>query len=244
MKAMGLRDLVLVRPKHFPSPEASARARGAVEILDRAQVVGSLAEAIGDCGFVIGASARLRGVALPTANPRACAEAVWRCLPANRVAIVFGPEQSGLTNDDLGRCHQLVHIPTDAALTSLNLAMAVQVMCYELRMAASQARSEVEAPQAPSEVEAPQRDAPLATAQQLESFYAHLEQVLESAGFLRPGHQKQLRLKLRRVFYRATLDYNEVNILRGVLAALEPPEPRTGERRNTTAPRRVERTAE
>src|SRR5690606_1733105 len=113
----------------------TARASGADDILERAAVHASLAEAIADCGFVVGASARLRSVEWPTVDPRTCAESIWREIYGNRVAVVFGPEQSGLTNEDLGRCQQLVHIPTQPGFSSLNLAMAVQVLCYELRMA-------------------------------------------------------------------------------------------------------------
>jgi TrmH family RNA methyltransferase len=128
------------------------------------------------------------------------------------VALVFGPEQSGLTNEDLARCHTLVHIPTAPNYGSLNLAMSVQVLCYELRMAA--AANRISAPEA--------REAPLATAAELEGFHEHLERVLWTAKFLHPDHPVQLRLKLRRLFTRAALDRNEINILRGMLAALDP----------------------
>jgi TrmH family RNA methyltransferase len=211
MKAMGLSDLVLVRPKHFPSEEATARAAGADDVLGGARVFDSLTAAIEDCGFVVGASARLRTVPLPIVDPRICAESIWQRLPADRVAIVMGPEQSGLTNEDLARCQQLVNIPTVAAFSSLNLAMAVQILCYELRMAGARHAAEPAA-----------RDAPFATAGELESFHAHLEQVLTDAGFLHPAHQRQVKLKLRRIFHRATLDQNEINILRGMLSALDP----------------------
>lgn len=211
MKTMGLTDMALVAPKIFPSEEATARASGADDVLARARVSATLVEAIADCGFVVGASARLRSMRWPVVDPRTCAESIWQQVPRTKVAIVMGPEQSGLTNDDLGRCQQLVHIPTDPEFGSLNLAMAVQVLCYELRM--TQARHE-----GPAEV----REAPLASAAELEGFHLHLERVLADAGFLHPDHQKQLKLKLRRLFHRARLDQNEVNILRGALAALDP----------------------
>ncbi len=210
MKAMGLFDLALVRPKHFPSEEAVARATGATSVRDHARVVPSLADAIADCGLVVGTSARLRTVQLPLLNPRECAALVWERLREKPAAIVFGPEQSGLTNEDLARCERLVHVPTAPDFNSLNLAMAVQIICYELRMA-----------RAP-EVVSPPRDSPPATAAELDSFHAHLEQVLHEAGFLHPEHQRQIKLKLRRVFHRATLDHNEVQMLRGVLTALDP----------------------
>ena len=124
----------------------------------------------------------------------------------------MGPEQSGLTNDDLARCQQLVHIPANPEFSSLNLAMAVQVLCYELRMAA------------PSRLppEGPVSDGRLATAAELEGLHEHLERLLTESEFLHPAHQKQVKLKLRRIFHKATLEYNELNILRGALTSLDP----------------------
>lgn len=212
MKTMGLSDLALVAPQHFPSEEATARASGADDVLENAAVTATLPEAIGDCGYVIGASARLRGSKWPVIDPRTCAESIWRRLPDNRVALVMGPEHSGLSNEDLGRCQEIVHIPTNPAFGSLNLAMAVQVLCYELRMC--RAGSSVAAEET--------RVAPLASADELEGFHEHLERVLAAAGFLHPVHQKQLKLKLRRLFHRARPDRNEINILRGIVAALDP----------------------
>jgi tRNA (cytidine32/uridine32-2'-O)-methyltransferase len=214
MKTMGFEDLALVRPGAFPSPEASARASGADDILVNARVVGSLDEAIGECGYVVGASARLRSLPMSTVDPRACAGMLWERAANNKVAVVFGPEQSGLTNEHLGRCQQLVHIPANETFSSLNLAMAVQVLCYEMRMA----NLALTGRHAPSE----SRAARLASAAELEGFHRHLEEVLSAAGFLHSDHPKQLRLKLRRIFQRAQLDENEINILRGVLSALDP----------------------
>jgi TrmH family RNA methyltransferase len=145
-------------------------------------------------------------------DPRECAAGIWQRAEANRVALLFGNEQSGLTNEDLARCHQLVHIPTAPDYGSLNLAMAVQVLCYELRMAA---------PSLPAPV-GPSSDAPLATAAELDGFHEHLERLLMDAGFLHPEHQRQVKLKLRRIFLRAALDKNEMNIMRGVVTALDP----------------------
>jgi TrmH family RNA methyltransferase len=212
MKTMGLRDLSLVRPKHFPSDEATARAAGAGDILANAQVHGDLQAAIADCGWVVGASARLRTIAVPIVDPREAANEIWQRLQANRVAVLMGPEQSGLTNDDLARCHQLVHIPAAPEFSSLNLAMAVQIVCYELRMAA---------PNRPPP-EGPVSDSRLATAAELEGLHEHLEQLLTESEFLHPAHQKQVKLKLRRIFLKATLEYNELNILRGALTSLDP----------------------
>jgi tRNA (cytidine32/uridine32-2'-O)-methyltransferase len=226
MKTMGLSDLTLVRPRAFPHEEATARASGADDVLAGAQVADSLDAALAGCGFVVGASARVRGVAWPTLDPRACAELVRIKAEANRIAIVFGPEQSGLTNEDLARCHRVARIPTQPEFGSLNLAMAVQVLCYELRMAwLAAAAAAGSGPPAeagrPADTDAAP-DESLATAAELEGFYGHLERVLDAAGFLHGDHPRQLKLKLRRIFQRAELNRNEVNILRGVLTALDP----------------------
>lgn len=211
MKTMGLADLALVRPKHFPSEEATARAAGAVDILENAAVVDTLGEAVRDCGFVVGTSARLRSLRWSVVDPRVAAASICRHLHDNHVAIVMGPEQSGLTNEDLARCQQLVHIPTNADFGSLNVAMAVQVLCYELRMTRQGLVQPV----------AERREAPLASAEELEGFHAQLERLLIEVGFLRPNQQRRLKLKLRRLFMRAELDQNEINILRGALSALD-----------------------
>ena len=216
MKTMGLAELALVRPRaEFPSEAATARAAGADEVLANARVHGALDEAIADCGWVVGASARLRTIVVPVVTPRECAETIWTKLPDNRVAMLLGNEQSGLTNEDLAHCQQLVHIPTTPEFGSLNLAMAAQVLCYELRMAA---------PGRPDAV-GPTRDAPLATAADLERLHEHLERLLTASGFLHPAHQKQVKLKLRRIFQRAELDQNEISILRGMLSSLAPARP-------------------
>jgi TrmH family RNA methyltransferase len=212
MKTMGLTDLALVRPKHFPSEEATARAAGADDVLGAASVHAELATAIADCGWVVGASARLRTVALPIVDPREAAATIWRRLEADRVAVLMGPEQSGLTNDDLARCSELVHIPANPEFSSLNLAMAAQVLCYELRMAA---------PNRPPP-DGPKSDSRLATAAELEALHEHLERLLTESEFLHPEHQRQVKLKLRRIFHKATLEENELNILRGALTSLDP----------------------
>jgi TrmH family RNA methyltransferase len=218
MKTMGCAELVLVAPRYFPSPEATARAAGADDVLARARVVDTLVEAIGDCGLVVGASARLRSVSVPTVDPRVCAETIWNHVGTDRVALVMGPEQSGLTNEDLGRCQMLVHIPSAPEFGSLNVAMAVQVLCYELRMELLRRGADTPLPAA--------RREPLASASELESFHLHMETVLSAAGFLHSDHPKQLKLKLRRIFQRAAPDRNEINILRGMLTALDPLLPR------------------
>ncbi|HEU4619562.1 MAG TPA: TrmH family RNA methyltransferase, partial [Gammaproteobacteria bacterium] len=175
--------------------------------------------ALADTGFVVGASARARGVAWPTLDPRAAAELVRDQAEENAPALVFGPEQSGLTNEDLARCHRVVRIPTQPDFGSLNLAMAVQVLCYELRVAWLARAGAVRAAPPPPPGPPSER---LATGAELEGFHGHLERVLDAAGFLHGDHPRQLKLKLRRIFQRAELNQNEVNILRGVLTALDP----------------------
>lgn len=213
MRTMGLTDLALVRPRHFPHADATARAAGADDVLANARVHDDLVPAIADCGWVVGASARLRTVALPIVDPREAATVAWQRLGEGvRVAVVMGPEQSGLTNEDLARCQQLVNIPTSPDFGSLNLAMAVQVLCYELRMNAPE--------RAP--VEGPRSEARPVTAAELEGLHEHLERVLTLSGFLHPEHQRQVKLKLRRIFHKAALDENELSILRGALTSLDP----------------------
>ena len=215
MKTMGLTDLVLVAPRQFPSAEATARASGADDVLESARVVATLPQAIDDCTFVVGASARLRSLDWPTMDPRVCARRIADGSD-ERVAIVFGPEKTGLDNEALACCQALVHIPANPEYSSLNLAMAVQVICYELLMA-HRAPSDADLLHEPHE----ERDSPLATSGELESFHAHLETVMVESGFLNPDHPRLLKRRLRRLFNRARLDRTEINILRGLLAAVE-----------------------
>ncbi|MEM7502218.1 MAG: tRNA (cytosine(32)/uridine(32)-2'-O)-methyltransferase TrmJ [Pseudomonadota bacterium] len=216
MKNMGLTDLALVRPKLFPHEEATARASGAEDVLDQAIVVDTVQEAVADCLFVAGASARARSIDWPMLEPRPCAERLIAETRHGPVAVVFGPEKSGLTNADLDLCHVLLTIPTDPNFSSLNLAMAVQVVSYELRLARA-AEAPVEDPPEPGQEDS----VPLATAQELEHFYRHLERMMERSGFLDPDNPRLLMRRLRRLFVRAAPDQNEINILRGVLASFE-----------------------
>ena len=210
MKNMGVTDLALVNPLHFPHEEATARASGADDLLEQAKVVGTLAEAISDCVYVAGASARSRSINWPCMEPKDCAARLIEESQQGTVAVVFGPENSGLCNSDLDHCDTLLTIPTDPAFSSLNLAMAVQVLTYEIRAA--------QVVDKPADYEP---DAPLATSDELEHFYAHLEQVLSDSGFLDPDNPRRLMRRLRRLFIRARPDKNEVNILRGILTAVE-----------------------
>lgn len=210
MKNMGLSDLALVDPRYFPHEDATARASGATDILENAQVVPTLKDALEDCGYVAGASARTRSISWPTMGPRDCAERMILESKATKVAAVFGPEKTGLHNDDLDLCHTLLTIPTNPDFSSLNLAMAVQVLTYELRVASSLDSG----PGFDSE-------APAASGEEMEHFYVHLEKVLRDIQFLDPDNPRQLMRRLRRLFIRARPDKNEVNILRGFLTAID-----------------------
>lgn len=211
MKNMGLADLVLVEPRQFPHEDATARASGAEDVLASTRVFATLDDALADCVYVAGASARSRTIGWPSLAPRECAARLVTESQQGTAAVVFGPEKSGLTNDHLDRCHVLLTIPTEPDFSSLNLAMAVQVLSYELRLAGVGSESAEEL-----------RDVPLATAEEMELFYAHLEQVLTDSGFLDPDNPRLLMRRLRRLFIRAVPDKNEVNILRGLLSSLEP----------------------
>lgn len=210
MKNMGLSDLALVNPRHFPHEDATARASGATDVLESAEVFSTLKEALTDCVYIAGASARARTISWPSMDPRDCAERMLLESKNGKVAAVFGPEKSGLHNDDLDRCHTLLTIPTNPEFSSLNLAMAVQVLTYELRVA-----SKLNA--GPSF----ESEAPPATGDEMEHFYEHLENVLMDIQFLDPENPRHLMRRMRRLFIRARPDKNEVNILRGFLTAID-----------------------
>ncbi|MFO1430936.1 MAG: RNA methyltransferase [Candidatus Competibacteraceae bacterium] len=211
MKNLGLYRLVLVSPLLFPHAEATARAAGADDVLAAAQVVDSLDQALSGCRLALGISARRRGIAGPELDPRQCAAQVAGYSLQTEVALVFGRESSGLNNDEMDRCHFLVRIPTDPEFGSLNLAVAVAIIAYELRLAAPVG----------SEADATGPCRPPATAEEMAHFYEHLQQVLLATGFLNPANPRQLMRRLRRLFNRAQPDRNEVNILRGILASIQ-----------------------
>ncbi len=209
IKNMGLSDLALVRPRYFPHDEATARASGADDVLQNATVHDTLADAIANCVYTIGASARARTIDWPTLDAKDAAGRIVAESGRGNVAVVFGPEKTGLENADLDLCDALLSIPANPDFSSLNLAMAVQVVTYEIRAAGATKQPEYVA------------DAPLATSDELEHFYAHLERVLTDVGFLDPDNPRHLMRRLRRLFIRARPDQNEVNILRGFLSAIE-----------------------
>jgi TrmH family RNA methyltransferase len=216
MKNMDLDELVLVRPAAFPHAEATSMASGADDLLQRARVAATLAEAIADCGLIYGTSARTRSrYYWPGLTPRLAAPRLLATGAGGHAAVVFGPERTGLSNEELEQCHALIQIPASAAYDSLNLAQAVQVVAYEIHCARG-----LPPP--------PERDAPPAAADELERLYEHLDAVLREIDFTDRGGGPHLLRRLRRIFGRAELDQQEVNILRGILAAVQSRRRRAG----------------
>lgn len=220
MKNMGLSKLYLVAPKSYPDEVAFYRAVSAQDVLNEAVVTETLEEAIADCGLVIGTSARGRRIPWPLLNPRDCCEQAYPELSEHPVAIVFGREDRGLTNDELQCCNLHVHIPTNEDYSSLNLAMAVQVLSYEVRMThlSSDEKGKAMMLSADSMKE---WDAPLSKSADMERFFVHLEETLTEMGFLKPAAPKQLMTRLRRLFSRTRMDELEVNMMRGVLTSAQ-----------------------
>ncbi|OIN14417.1 tRNA (cytosine(32)/uridine(32)-2'-O)-methyltransferase TrmJ [Oceanisphaera psychrotolerans] len=211
MKTMGLSDLWLVDPVSPPDSQAIALAAGASDILANARTVPTLAEAVADCGLVIGTSARSRTWSWPMLDAREAGEKVMTEAPRHKVALVFGRERTGLSNDELQQCHFHVAIPANPEYSSLNLAMAVQTLSYEVRMAWLAGEQG-----AVTEIE---QDYPLS--EDLERFYQHLEQTLLETGFIIKPHPGQVMTKLRRMFNRARPEDHELNILRGILTSVQ-----------------------
>lgn len=216
MKNMGLSRLVLVDPLDFPSHEADARASGADDVLAGVQVVATLEEALVGCNLVFGTSARERRIPWPLVDPRECgSKVIEHAAQGEEIALVFGREYAGLTNEELQRCHFHVHIPSNPDFSSLNLAAAVQVLAYEVRMAWLAAEGQ------PSKVEKFEvtsvRSSELATMDEMELFYQHLEKTLVDIGFLDPEKPKHLMPRLRRLYGRSSVNRSEMSILRGIL---------------------------
>ncbi len=212
MKTMGLTNLYLVNPLVQPDSHAIALSAGASDVIGNATMVDSLDKALVGCGLVIGTSARSRTLSWPMVEPRECGERSVQEAEHASVAIVFGRERVGLTNEELQKCHYHLNIPTNPDYGSLNLAMAVQLVSYEIRMAylARQDKNE----QKTDEVEYPLAD-------DMERFYHHLERVLNDSGFIRKAHPGQIMNRLRRLFTRARPEMQELNILRGILSSVE-----------------------
>lgn len=206
---MGLSQLVLVSPHAFPDPVATARAAGADDILANARVVGSLSEALEGTVFAAALTARRRELSVPMKWAREAAGDLLGRAAFGDVALVFGNETVGLSNEDVALCHMPVKIPVSETYSSLNLGAAVQVLCYELRMAALDPSA------------APAVEFEPATFEQIEGFFSHLDRAITASGFFDPSNSKRLWPRLRRLFGRIRLEKDEINILRGMLSAFE-----------------------
>jgi len=216
MKNMGLSRLVLVDPAHFPHDEANARASGANDILESAQVVGTLEEALVGANLVMGTSARDRKIPWPLLDPReAGVMTVEHAAQGEEIALVFGREYAGLTNEELQRCHYHVHIPSNPEFSSLNLAAAVQVLSYETRMAWLAADGQA-TKVLKYETTSP-RSTELVAMDDMEKFYEHLQSTLVDIGFLDPEKPRHLMARLRRLYGRSEISRSEMSILRGIL---------------------------
>jgi TrmH family RNA methyltransferase len=210
MKTMGQHELWLVSPRSFPHPEATAMAAGAADVLETARVVPSLLQAVADCGLVLGTSARIRTqYHWPVWGPQEAVNQLQEASLSGPVAVVFGTERTGLTNEEFELCHGLIHSPVDPNYESLNLAQAVQIIAYEAhRLGHPQ-------PQVPA------RAVPLSTVAELHRLYAHVEAVMTEVGFTDRYGGPNLQRRVERILGRAVLDQHETNILRGFLAAVQ-----------------------
>lgn len=211
IKNMGIFNLALVKPKEFPSDIAIYRSKAAKDILENAEIYESLEDAIAGCKLVVGTSARARSVPWPVFNPRDAAEEMRKISKQGNVAIVFGREDRGLTNDELGLCNFHVHIPSDPKYSSLNLSQAVQILAYEIRLAYS--RDEVI-----SEVK---WDVDLANNEQTERLIDHMEELMQDVEFYDVENPRKLLLRVRRFFKRSKIDVMEANIFRGLFSAIQ-----------------------
>ncbi|WP_371372921.1 tRNA (cytosine(32)/uridine(32)-2'-O)-methyltransferase TrmJ [Thalassotalea aquiviva] len=216
MKTMGLKNLVLVDPIEMPNGQAQALAAGATDVLANAKVVSTMKEAIEDCGLVVGTSARSRTLPWPMLEPRECGAQMVKEGKDYPVALVFGRESSGLTNDELQLCHYHVAIPANPEYSSLNLAMAVQTLSYEVRMNfLADQQAEFDA----NKTEQSDEKYPLVA--ETERFYQHFESAMLKTGFIQPQHPGLIMTKVKRLFNRARPDGKELKMLRGILASID-----------------------
>ena len=211
MKTMGLSKLTLINPKNYPSTEATVRASKADDVLQDATVVDTLDEALEDISLVIGTSARSRHLDVPILTARELAEKLLNEYQQHSIAVLFGTENSGLTNEEVSRCHYHVYIPANPDYSSLNLASAVQLISYELRVADLGNKG----------VSIEKNESPQVTGKQLEGYYQHLEETLVQIGYHNPKHPKLLMSRLRRLYNRARPDHSEMQILRGILSSIQ-----------------------
>lgn len=217
MKTMGLSNLCLVNPRQFPDDEATAMSANAEDLLQQATVYDSLESALSDCQLVIGTSARDRTFSLPPLLPEQCAEKLVNEAKIGKVALVFGRERMGLHNDEIQQCHFQVNIPANPNYPVMNIASAIQVLCYEIFRELS--RSTTTQKDDSSLEEIPTNDYPLN--QELTQFYQHLESTLTGIEFLKPKHQGQTMLRFQSLFRRARLEKKELNLLRGLLSRID-----------------------
>ncbi|HRD69710.1 MAG TPA: tRNA (cytosine(32)/uridine(32)-2'-O)-methyltransferase TrmJ [Legionella sp.] len=210
MKTMGINSLYLVNPKSFPDYKAKEMAAGADDILEKAVVTETLEEALAGCQLILATSARPRGLSLPGLIPSSSAELVASQSDATQVALVFGREHAGLTNEELLKCHYHVHIPSDPDYSSLNLAQAVQILAYEMRMKLLKPDAQVA-----------MRQDEYASADEIEQFYSHLREVFVEIQFLKSANPRRLMQRVRRMFNRINLEKMEVSILRGMLSQIQ-----------------------
>lgn len=211
MKNMGILDLALVEPKEFPSDVATFRSKAAKDILEKASVHTSLEEAISECELVVGTSARGRTVPWPVLNPREAAEEMHKSSLNGKVAIVFGREDRGLTNEELGLCNFHVHIPSDPEYSSLNLSQAVQILAYEIRLSYLQDRN----------VNQEYWDVELANNEQTERLINHMDELMQEVDFYDVENPRKLLVRVRRFFKRSKIDVMEANIFRGLFATIQ-----------------------
>ncbi|RWR02976.1 tRNA (cytidine/uridine-2'-O-)-methyltransferase [[Pantoea] beijingensis] len=213
MKTMGLTNLTLVNPLVKPDSQAIALAAGASDVIGAAHIVDTFDEAIAGCQLVVGTSARSRSLPWPMLDPRECGIKSVQEGQQGPVALVFGRERVGLTNEELQKCHYHVAIAANPEYSSLNLAMAVQIIAYEVRMAFLQSQQQTPAPE--------YAESPYPLVDDLERFYQHMEQMMVNSGFIREANPGQVMSKMRRLYTRARPERDELNILRGMLSSLE-----------------------
>ena len=226
MKTMGLCKLVLVSPKTYPHPDIDALAAGATDLIDQIEIVETLEDAIKDCHIVFGTSARSRTIPWPLLDARPAAQKSMKAVlqEQQEVAVIFGREDRGLTNDELALANFHVTIPVNTEYGVLNVAQAIQIICYEMRMAATELMEhqvDDKATMKVTEDDAMEWDEPLVTHEQMEQFYPHIQKMLEEIEFLDPKNPRLLPLRLRRLFGRIQLDRMEYHLLRGIFSRVQ-----------------------
>ena len=226
MKTMGLCKLVLVSPKTYPHPDIDALAAGATDLIEQIEIVETLEDAIKDCHIVFGTSARSRTIPWPLLDARPAAQKSMKAVlqEQQEIAVIFGREDRGLTNEELALANFHVTIPVNTEYGVLNVAQAIQIICYEMRMAATELMEhqvDDKATMKVTEDDAMEWDEPLVTHEQMEQFYPHIQKMLEEIEFLDPKNPRLLPLRLRRLFGRIQLDRMEYHLLRGIFSRVQ-----------------------